>query len=336
MRSYDEIFKELFKDKIILQDFLINFIGEKWVYEIDFDSIEPYPTEFISRSFKKRFCDLIYRVKIKNIETYIIILIEFQSKDNRYMPLRLLTYICLFLEDLIKRRKKLKQNISSDSVYLPPIFPVVFYNGERPWRYPTNISSLFFSLPETFINIKKYIPNFEFLLVDTANISDTELTSKEQSILANMFCAERYGNIQKSLEYFGKALKYIKTNEHLLSIATTWLIMLIENKGYSEAEIAEIVNNVNEVGVDLEMLNSRLIKARNEIRLEGMELGKLEGMEIGKLEGEAESLIKQLKFKFGSIDSLTESKIKQANNDQLDRWLLKILTINELSQLFEE
>ena len=151
-----------------------------------------------------------------------------------------------------------------------------------------------------------------------------------------MFCAERYGNIQKSLEYFGKALKYIKTNEHLLSIATTWLIMLIENKGYSEAEIEKIVNYVNEVGVDLEMLNSRLIKARNEIRLEGMELGKLEGMEIGKLEGEAESLIKQLKFKFGSIDSLTESKIKQANNDQLDRWLLKILTINELSQLFEE
>ena len=65
MRSYDEIFKELFKYKVILQDFLINFIGEKWVYEIDFDSIEPYPTEFISRSFKKRFCDLIYRVKIK-------------------------------------------------------------------------------------------------------------------------------------------------------------------------------------------------------------------------------------------------------------------------------
>ncbi len=53
MRSYDEIFKELFKDKIILQDFLINFISEKWVYELDFDSIEPYPTEFINQSFKK-------------------------------------------------------------------------------------------------------------------------------------------------------------------------------------------------------------------------------------------------------------------------------------------
>ena len=125
-----------------------------------------------------------------------------------------------------------------------------------------------------------------------------------------------------------------------MSIAQTWLIMLIENKGYSEAEIEKIVNYVNEVGVDLEMLNSRLIKARNEIRLEGklegMELGKLEGMELGKLEGEAESLIKLLKIKFGSIDKLTESKIKQANNDQLDKWLLKILTINELSQLFEE
>ncbi len=324
MRSYDEIFKELFKDKVILHDFLINFIGKKWVYEIDFDSIEPYPTEFISRSFKKRFSDLIYRVKIKNIETYIIILIEFQSKDNIYMPLRLLTYICLFLEDLIKRRKKSKQNISSAGGYLPPILPVVFYNGEKPWRYATNTSSLFFSLPETFTNIEKYIPNFEFLLIDTANISDTELTSKEQSILANMFCAERYGNIQKSLEYFGKAIKYIKTNDHLLSIATTWFIMLMEDKGYSEAEIQAIADYVNNVGVDLEMLNSRLIKARNEIRLEG------------KLEGEAESLIKQLKFKFGTIDDLTESKITQANHEQLDKWLLKILTINELSQLFEE
>ena len=53
---------------------------------------------------KSYLADLIYKVNYKNEEIYIVLLIEFQSTINKFMPLRKLHYITSF------HLKYLKQN----------------------------------------------------------------------------------------------------------------------------------------------------------------------------------------------------------------------------------
>ena len=58
---------------------------------------------------------------------YIAILLEFQSTPDRFMALRLLTYVALLLEELAKDKEV------QESGLLPPVQPIVPYSGGQPW-----------------------------------------------------------------------------------------------------------------------------------------------------------------------------------------------------------
>lgn len=53
---------------------------------------------------------------------YVYLLLEFQSSNDTYMAVRILTYIGLLYQDLIKSGK-------TSARKLPAVFPLVLYNG---------------------------------------------------------------------------------------------------------------------------------------------------------------------------------------------------------------
>ena len=64
-------------------------------------------------------------------------LLEFQSRDDRYMALRILSYTSLLYQELVRNQA------SEASRWLPAVVPVVPYNGTAPepataraWRAP--------------------------------------------------------------------------------------------------------------------------------------------------------------------------------------------------------
>ena len=58
---------------------------------------------------------------------YLYILIEFQSSVDPWMAVRVMTYIGLLYQDLIKQKQVLKGR------RLPPVLPIVLYNGDAKW-----------------------------------------------------------------------------------------------------------------------------------------------------------------------------------------------------------
>lgn len=75
-----------------------------------------------------RESDLIWKVYFKDGQPlYLYLLLEFQSTQDGEMPLRLLEYIILLYRTLIK---------SGQAQALPPVMPVVLYNGDTRWRHP--------------------------------------------------------------------------------------------------------------------------------------------------------------------------------------------------------
>ena len=98
--------------------------------ELDFDTLEPLPTDRISGALVQRRSDLLCKVRFRGGWLYLLILLEFQSRSDPFMALRILTYTCLTYEELIRRGEIQPGN------ELPPLLPVTIYNGRSRWGLP--------------------------------------------------------------------------------------------------------------------------------------------------------------------------------------------------------
>jgi predicted transposase YdaD len=84
----------------------------------------------------------------------LYVLFEHQSTPNRWMRFRLLEYCCRIWADALRADNKRAK--------LPPIVPVVFYQGKRRWRHAREFAELFAEAVREW----PWTPRFEHLLVD--------------------------------------------------------------------------------------------------------------------------------------------------------------------------
>jgi hypothetical protein len=165
-KVHDHSYKLLFSEPQIVIDLLEGFVHESWVNKLDFTTLEKVPTSFITDDLRVREDDIIWRVKQKDTWVYIYLLIEFQSTIDPFMAVRVPLYTLLLYQDLIKTKQITKNKL------LPPVFPVVLYNGSKRWDSPTQLSDLILDLPG---GLEKYKPSFEYLLLDEGNYPLSEL-----------------------------------------------------------------------------------------------------------------------------------------------------------------
>jgi len=98
----DRGYKLLFSHPKMVEDLIRTFVKEDFTDKIDYSTLTPVKTSFISSGFRSRESDVIWKVNISQKPVYIYIFIDFQSTVDKFMSLRLMTYIGLFYEHLLK------------------------------------------------------------------------------------------------------------------------------------------------------------------------------------------------------------------------------------------
>jgi hypothetical protein len=73
---------------------------------------------------------VIWRVRWGQDWLYVYLLLEFQSTVDRFMAVRILSYVGLLYQDLIRSGQL------TASGQLPPVLPLVLYNDVRRWQAP--------------------------------------------------------------------------------------------------------------------------------------------------------------------------------------------------------
>src|SRR5690606_11394021 len=106
-----------------------------------FNSLEKMNGSYVTDDLRSRHADAIWRVRWGSDWLYIYLLLEFQSTVDRFMPVRVLSYTSLLYQDLIRQKA-----LGRDGK-LPPVLPIVLYNGEARWRAPTRLSCLMQGCP---------------------------------------------------------------------------------------------------------------------------------------------------------------------------------------------
>jgi predicted transposase YdaD len=107
MAGHDGGYRHLFSFPRMVADLLREFVREPWVSQLDFSTLERVSGSFVSEDLQQRYNDVAWRLLWRRDgldQVPVYVLVEFQSTPYRYMAVRLLTYLALLYEHLIRHR----------------------------------------------------------------------------------------------------------------------------------------------------------------------------------------------------------------------------------------
>ena len=134
---HDENYKRLFASKLMVEHLLRACLPADLLAIVDFSELDELSTDYVSDELRTRHGDTVWRLRLGRHWIYLLILLEFQSEDDRWMALRIHTYTGLLYQELVRNEAP---GIADGR--LPPVLPVVLYNGTEPWKAARRMSGL--------------------------------------------------------------------------------------------------------------------------------------------------------------------------------------------------
>jgi predicted transposase YdaD len=92
----------------MVRQLLETCVDEGWVSELVIEGLEPMSTNLVDKRLIRRQDDVLLRARLRGREVYVLIALEFQSKPDRFMTLRLLSYQCIVWLSLVERSRRAK------------------------------------------------------------------------------------------------------------------------------------------------------------------------------------------------------------------------------------
>jgi predicted transposase/invertase (TIGR01784 family) len=299
----DRGYRLLFSHPKMVEDLIKTFVKEDFIDKIDYTTLTPVKTSFVSSGFRSRETDVIWKVNICEKPVYIYIFIDFQSTVDKFMSLRLMTYIGLFYEHLLKEDDKLKN--------LPSVFPILLYNGEDTWTAPLEIEKLI-DIP--YQSIRRYLPHFRYY-----KIAENEFTKESlmeiRNLVSRLFLIEtsRINELSDIIEDVIKIL-HKEVNKELQRDFGLWVRGILRKK-----QIDLDLTELDEMEVR-PMLIANLERFEKEVYekgiQEGIEKGIQEGIEKGIEEGIISSVKKLLMKGFSDKEIID---LLEVNKDVIEK-----------------
>lgn len=152
----------------MVEDLLRAFVGWDRLAGVDFSTLQKLSTEYITDELLKRRGDTVWRLRVGGRWAFLLLLLEFQSRDDRYMALRILNYTGLLYQELVRNEAPEAQP------RLPAVLPVVLYNGTAQWRAPLEVRDLITPVGEW---LAPYQPSQRYYVVDEQRVDEEAVPS---------------------------------------------------------------------------------------------------------------------------------------------------------------
>ena len=287
-KKHDKIFKKILSDEREMSIFLGDFLG----LEVKENELEKYKNSFITKKYKNKESDMIYKQKGKNI----YFLLEHQSKIDKEMQNRILSYCDELIEEVRKSKKK-KDGKN------PIIVPIVIYTGSEEWQTAINFSETQIPITDDYT---QYLIDLKYKLIDINNYNEKELL-KQDTKFGIMMLMEKQNNSKEIKNSLVNIVTYTEDEERLEWIKEITLYILSDVLEVEERE--EILNLIeSKEESDMEEWIQR-VKRNNEI--EKQKLIK-KGEEKGKKKG-TQQILKTL-VKNMLLNKEDDAKILQYTN----------------------
>jgi hypothetical protein len=263
--DHDHSYKELFSHPEMVADLIRGFVHEDWVEELDFSTLERVSGSFVTRDLKGRETDVIWRVRWgKERWLYVYLLIELQSTVDPFMALRMMVYSGLLLQRLVREKQLTLAG------KLPPVLPLVLYNGFAPWGAARDVAELIDDVPG---GLESYRPQLRYCLVDEMRIADSELASL-RNVAAALFRLEKHRGAEDVQSVLTALCEWVRDQPELARAFATWLRQVLLPARLPGVEIPQVT--------DLEEVRSMMAERVKEWTLQWKQEGFEEGLEKGR------------------------------------------------------
>lgn len=242
----DDGFKTILGNHELFVQFLSDFVKIDIFKDVTPEDIEDITERFTVMGIDSKDGDTVKKINLKNKEPlYVIGIAEHQQSVNHRMSFRFLQYSVFIWLDYEKEQNALHKGISElkDFKY-PPILPMVYYTGESSWTSPIN----FFD--KVYFNgiFERYIPKFEYLLIDSKNYTQQDLL-KNKDILSLFLIidkikrAEQISTLKNIPQSFFDELE-ANTPEHLKKLVREVVAMFLTKLDIPEQEKDEVIEKI--------------------------------------------------------------------------------------------
>ena len=324
-RVSDAAYKELFSHPRMVEDLLRGIVAPEWSGALDFTALEKLPAEYVSDDLRRRQGDLLWRVRFRDRWLYVLVLLEFQSTVDPYMALRVLVYTGLLYQDLI-RRGALEQHEK-----LPPVLPIVFYNGRSRWTAALDVSDLIAPVSEALAPCQ---PSQRYLLVDAGRYGDEDLPQRNLvSALIALENSPSAADLKRAVDALVDWLPEPEARGLKRSFGE-WIRQVLVPRRFGSSELPPMPR-LEEVQT---MLAERVKEWTEEWRREGLERGLREGLKQGIERGRAEErtlLCHMAARKFGAETAEALSRLLDGVTDpdrltEVGDWIIECGTGEDL------
>ena len=316
---HDGSYRRLFSHARMVQDLIQRYVAPPWVDRLDFETLEMVPAHYVSEELEQRESDVVWRLRYRPEGDwfYVYILIEFQSEVFHFMAIRVLTYVMLLYEDLIRKKRWTK------SGKLPLVVPIVLYNGNRRWTAPLQVAELIEPVP----GYRRHVPHFECLVIDEGHLPREQLEPLDSPV-AGVFQLEQSKGVEEIRRIIDTLIEVLDDPElrELRRDMATWLRRAVLPARLPGIEVPEL-KDLEETQI---MLEERAATWPRKWMAEGYRKGRHSGL----LDGQRVALIELVEERFDSVEPRYRQLIAEASEPQLKQWLKNVLTATNLDEIF--
>ena len=277
---HDAAYKGLFSHRRMVEDLLRGFAARKWSDELDFETLEKLPADYVSDDLRQRHGDSVWRLRLQGQGEewlYLLVMLEFQSTTDPFMAVRMLVYTGLLYQDLIR------QGSLDEAGRLPPVLPIVLYNGRDRWTAPVEVGDLIAPVKET---LARYQPSQRCFLLDEGRLKEDDLPGR--NLVSALVRLENSGTAEALWEVMEALSGWLRDSgdEELRRAFAEWLRQVVSRRLGEGAPLA--ADALEGGGAMLaERVQEWIEQWLQEGREQGIELGLERGLERGRAEERA-------------------------------------------------
>lgn len=276
-KPHDKFVKETLGNIEVAQSFLANYLPEKISSIIDIATLTPVKDSYINENLAEGFSDLLFKARMDGLEGYFYFLFEHKSYDSNYLVIKLLDYMVSIWQSKIK-----KENAKE----LPVIFPLVIYHNAARFKSKTALGDMIAGYSRFTVEIRKLIPDYQFLLFDLSEYDNDELKGLAQ--LRILFLLLRdvpikegenlWDTIERAMEYLSEIADEQTEQEFFM---TMMIYLFSASRTLSKKDFNEIKKRIEHTYPER---SKELMSLADILREEGMEKGIEKGIKEKSVE----------------------------------------------------
>ena len=285
-------------------------LGEHLADTFDWSSLRLEPGTHVDERFRDSLSDLLFSVRRRDsaARTLAYLLWDHQSSPDTMMPLRLLCYGGRALHDYTER---------SDAVrgYVPPLIPVLLYQGSKAWPGPFQLSELHVRSGEPAL------PVFMDLRMIVHELGDDSLPAHDLTTLT-----------RAALRLMRLAAMGRLDGNHAAVIAG-WITAVHRAHGYAAFRV--LMEYIARASKQEDIVDELIEHASEDMEEEFFSAAdKLEAR--GSARTQREILVELLEQRFGSLPASADARIYAAEPGQVRGWILRLHDSKALDDVFAE